>query len=76
MKALSIAALAAGGTDPSGAVSTVEAYNPANNTWTTVPMLPTARGWMDSDVVNGVMYAIGSECCAHFLTVDVFTPAQ
>jgi hypothetical protein len=40
-------------------LSAVEAYDPASNTWTKRPSMPTARGYMAAAAVNGVLYALG-----------------
>ena len=42
-----------------GVVSTVEAYDPATDTWTEKPDIPTPRGSLRSESVNGKLYAIG-----------------
>lgn len=41
------------------AVTTLEAYDPATNTWTTKASMPTARTFLAVAVVNGILYAIG-----------------
>jgi N-acetylneuraminic acid mutarotase len=49
-----------GGFDLSGTVlSVVEAYNPANDTWTTKASMPTARYQFAVEVVDGILYAVG-----------------
>ena len=49
-----------GGFDLSGTVlSVVEAYNPANDTWTTKASMPTARYQLAVEVVDGILYAVG-----------------
>jgi len=40
-------------------LATVEAYNPATNTWATKALMPTARGTPAGGVVNGVLYVAG-----------------
>jgi len=40
-------------------ISTVEAYDPATDTWTQKADMPTARGYLSTSVVNGKIYAIG-----------------
>jgi N-acetylneuraminic acid mutarotase len=40
-------------------LSTVEAYDPSTNTWTTAPSMPTARYGLAAAAVNGNIYAIG-----------------
>jgi N-acetylneuraminic acid mutarotase len=39
--------------------STVEEYDPANDTWSTKTPMPTARGWHSANVVDGKIYIIG-----------------
>jgi N-acetylneuraminic acid mutarotase len=41
------------------ALSAVEVYDPATDTWTTKPEMPTARQGLSTSVVNGKIYAIG-----------------
>ena len=41
------------------ALAKVEAYDPASNTWTTKASMPTARWGLATEVVNGVIYAMG-----------------
>ena len=42
-----------------GSLATVEAYDPATNTWTVATEMPTARGWLSTSAVNGIIYTIG-----------------
>jgi N-acetylneuraminic acid mutarotase len=51
----------AGGEDGSGSAKlTVDAYNPATNTWTTKGgLLPEPQGGMGSGVISGKLYAVG-----------------
>ncbi len=42
-----------------GFVNTVEAYNPASDSWTTKAPMPTARREFGTGVINGVIYAVG-----------------
>ncbi len=46
-------------TSDSEAVSTVEAYDPTTNTWTTKTNMPTKRWYLSTSVVGGKIYAIG-----------------
>src|SRR5260370_556772 len=39
--------------------STLEVYNPANNSWTAEAPMLTPRGYLGAAAVNGVIYAIG-----------------
>ncbi|MDO9098650.1 MAG: MopE-related protein, partial [Candidatus Methanoperedens sp.] len=50
-----------GGWISSGAVATVEVYDPATNTWTNESSMPTARYLLAAEVVNNRIYAIGGE---------------
>ena len=43
-----------------GVVATMEAYNPATNSWTTKASLPTVHA-TEVAVVNGIIYAVGGE---------------
>jgi len=49
----------AGGEADNRQLSTVEAYNPVTNTWSTVPPMPTARDAPGGTAINGIFYAIG-----------------
>jgi N-acetylneuraminic acid mutarotase len=42
-------------------VNTVEAYDPATNTWTTKAPMPTPRRILGIGVLNGILYAIGGQ---------------
>ena len=61
------------------ALSTVEAYDPATDTWTKKADMPTARGIFSTSEVNGKIYAIGG--FANFFdepalsTVETYDPA-
>jgi N-acetylneuraminic acid mutarotase len=57
---------AVGGNAPVGVggvhvLSTVEAYDPATNTWSTKAPMPTPRDGLAVAVVNGILYAIGGD---------------
>jgi N-acetylneuraminic acid mutarotase len=51
------------GTEPTTSIlNTVEAYDPATNTWTTKPPMCTGRGRsVGVGVLNGVLYALGGQ---------------
>ncbi len=51
--------VAGGADDGGGALGTVQAYDPASNTWTYKNPMPTARSALAVGVLNGVLYAIG-----------------
>jgi hypothetical protein len=58
-----------------GGLATVEAYDPATNTWTTKAAMPMARVDLAGGVVNGVLYAVGGfSGFATFTTVEAYTP--
>ena len=52
-----------GGADHTGpdALSVVEAYDPATDTWTTKADLPEPRGLLSANAVGGKIYAIGGK---------------
>jgi N-acetylneuraminic acid mutarotase len=49
------------GSDLAPAVSTVEEYDPAANTWTKRADMPTARSGLSTNVISGRIYAIGGQ---------------
>ena len=54
----------------------VEAYNPASNTWTTMPPLPSARAHLAIGVINGLIYAVGgSDGTSARASLYVFDPS-
>jgi N-acetylneuraminic acid mutarotase len=66
-----------GGTDIN--LGTVEAYDPATNTWTSKAPMPTPRERCGVGVVNGIIYAIGGtnhNNSPFFLTVEAYDPAS
>ena len=55
--------------------STVQVYNPSNNSWSTGASMPTARAYLGVAVVNDVLYAIGGFDGQNWLnTVEEYTP--
>ncbi len=55
------------------AVSTVEVYDPATNTWSAAAPMPTARSSLTAATVKGKIYAIGGANGSVYLnTVEVF----
>jgi hypothetical protein len=62
-----------------GSLATVEAYDPATDTWATVAPLPTARrGLAAVRGADGLLYAIGGSPASgspHSNAVDVYDPA-
>jgi N-acetylneuraminic acid mutarotase len=66
-----------GGPDPgnnSGALATVEAYDPATDTWTTKAPMPTARTLLGVGAINGILYAVGGVNPAGLMTVEAYDP--
>jgi N-acetylneuraminic acid mutarotase len=65
------------GGQTSPGVTTVEVYDPATDTWTTAPDMPTGRLGLRSCVVDGKMYVIGGASSFKkpaYGTVEVFSP--
>ena len=56
--------------------STMEAYDPATNTWTPKRDMPTPRGYPSTSVVDGIIYAIGggSDTESPLSTVEAYDP--
>jgi hypothetical protein len=48
-----------GGNGSALALNTVEAYDPASNTWSSVAPMLTARGLFGAGDANGLVYAMG-----------------
>jgi len=60
-------------------LSTVEAYNPSTNSWTTKAPLPTPRGELTVGVVDGIPYALGghrSQTEPTLDTMDAYDPVR
>jgi len=70
-----------GGTVVSGSqghcINTLEAYDPATDTWTTKAPMPTARCGVGVGVIDGVLYAVGGypDLGAELTTVEAYDPA-
>ncbi len=62
------------------ALNTVEAYNPASNSWSAVTAMPTARSGLAAvyDPANGLIYAIGGTGSGNVVlnTVEAYNPAS
>ncbi len=60
-------------------LATVEAYDPATNTWTTRRSMPTPRFALSVGVVNGILYAVGGRTAfapsTAVATVEAYDPA-
>jgi N-acetylneuraminic acid mutarotase len=56
-------------------LSTVEAYDPATNTWSTKAPMPTPRVWTSAGVVNGIIYVVGGANGPGVATVEAYDPA-
>ncbi len=60
-------------------LSTVEAYDPSTNSWTTKASMPTPRGGLTVGVVNGILYAVGgnsSQTKPVLDTMDAYDPVR
>jgi N-acetylneuraminic acid mutarotase len=57
-----------------GLVATVEAYDPATNTWTAKAAMPTARENPRGGVVNGLFYVVGGYATTPLSTLEAFQP--
>ena len=59
-------------------LATVEAYDPATNTWTASAAMPTLRWALAGGVANGVLYAVGGFSpfpnYGVLTTVEAYTP--
>ena len=59
-----------------GRLSTVEAYDPATDRWTTKAPMPTARAALGAAAVDGIIYAIGGfHEFVGVRTVEAYDPA-
>ncbi|HJT22946.1 MAG TPA: kelch repeat-containing protein, partial [bacterium] len=69
--------IAHGGGSGSVYLNTVEAYNPATNSWSTMAPMPTARYGLSVAVMNGILYAVGGWNFSSGLlnTVETYDPA-
>ena len=60
-------------------LSTVEAYDPSTNSWTTKASMPTPRGGLTVAVVDGILYALGghsSQTKPTLDTMDAYDPVR
>lgn len=58
------------------ALGTVEAYDPATDSWTVKASMPTPRSMLGVGVVNGIIYAVGGASGGvHYRTVEAYNPA-
>ena len=63
------------GPDSGKFVTTVEAYDPVTNTWSTKAAMPTPRAHFGAAEVGGTIYAIGGDAAAGVVnTNEAFTP--
>src|SRR6266545_365477 len=60
-----------------GLVATVEAYNPATNSWTTKASMPTPRAYLGAAAIDGVIYAAGGQGDESFFVsnVEAYNPS-
>ena len=57
-------------------LDTVEAYDPATDTWTAKAPMPTARGFVAAGVINGILYVVGGRSGNGFVsTLEAYNPA-
>ncbi|MEO0967330.1 MAG: kelch repeat-containing protein [Cyanobacteria bacterium J06639_18] len=66
-----------GSTAPfSGAVNNAFVFDPNNNSWATLPSMPTARGGANAEVLDGKIYVVGGlgNDGSSVDTVEVFDP--
>jgi N-acetylneuraminic acid mutarotase len=65
--------------DYATALGTVEAYDPATNTWTTKASMPTPRAELGVVAINGILYAVGGRNGnlnpAILTTVEAYDPS-
>lgn len=54
--------------------STVEAYNPATDSWIPKAPMPTARGWLTTTEIGGLLYAAGGDASFPLATLEVYDP--
>ena len=55
-------------------LSTVEAYDPTTDMWTTKADMPTRRQELSTSAVNGIIYAIGGWFSSNRSTVEAYDP--
>jgi hypothetical protein len=67
---------AAGACASGGELATVEAYNPASDTWGTKASMPTARDILGVGLVNGILYTVGGQIpgCTYVATNEAYYP--
>ena len=66
-----------GSTDAfSGAVANAASFNPATSSWTTLASMPTARGGLRAEALDGKLYVVGGmdSAGASLSTVELFDP--
>jgi N-acetylneuraminic acid mutarotase len=64
-----------GGSGPIGSLKTVEAYNPATNTWTSRADMLTPRHSFGVAAINGILYAVGGDDNADLVKLEAYNPA-
>jgi N-acetylneuraminic acid mutarotase len=66
-----------GGNRSTVASAALDVYNPATNSWTPGPPMPTARSGATGQVLNGVLYMVGgSDFFGNvFATVEAYSPS-
>jgi hypothetical protein len=62
---------------PTNLIGTLEAYNPATNSWSTKTPMPTARGRAAASELNGLLYVLGGDNYTGILgTVETYNPTS
>jgi hypothetical protein len=65
--------------NPGATVATLQAYDPASDTWTTKTPMSTARYDLMVGVVNGILYAVGGSTNSNTInlsTMEAYDPAS
>ena len=62
-----------------GTTNLLEVYDPDSDTWTTLPPMPTARGFVTAAVIVGKLHVVGGNvscgACTPLSTHEVYDPA-
>jgi N-acetylneuraminic acid mutarotase len=65
---------AAGADADHASLATVEAYDPATNTWTPKASMPTARARLGAAAIDGILYAVGGYTSLASALVEAYDP--
>src|SRR5262249_24587301 len=63
-----------GGRPGDTAAKALEVYDPATNSWSRLPDMPTGRSGISAAAVNGELYVFGGEIPRLFNEVEVYNP--